>query len=164
MDDARRARRRHRKTHASTAQGLYGRSLRRVRKFHAGAQRHVPQVRYVWGHDGVFVNELTQRKRGHLPGRYVPAHMRRWPGQAGEYLNVCAYQERIKLPPSETARVNPQGELKLTYPKYEGDVCPRCGNFTMVRHGTSLECDTCGGTTGRSWAQSCVRDTSAFRT
>jgi IrrE N-terminal-like domain len=34
--------------------------------------------------------------------------------------------------------------------RYAGESCPECGNFTMVRSGTCLKCDTCGGTTGRS--------------
>lgn len=33
---------------------------------------------------------------------------------------------------------------------YEGDPCDECGNFTMVRNGTCLKCDTCGGTSGCS--------------
>ena len=33
---------------------------------------------------------------------------------------------------------------------YEGDNCPECGNFTLVRNGTCLKCETCGGTTGCS--------------
>jgi hypothetical protein len=33
---------------------------------------------------------------------------------------------------------------------YVGESCPECGNFTMVRNGTRLKCDTCGGTTGCS--------------
>ncbi|WP_041794460.1 vitamin B12-dependent ribonucleotide reductase [Pararhodospirillum photometricum] len=33
---------------------------------------------------------------------------------------------------------------------YEGDSCPECGNFTLVRNGTCLKCDTCGSTTGCS--------------
>jgi ribonucleoside-diphosphate reductase alpha chain len=33
---------------------------------------------------------------------------------------------------------------------YEGDPCPECGNFTLVRNGTCLKCDTCGGTSGCS--------------
>ena len=33
---------------------------------------------------------------------------------------------------------------------YEGDSCSECGNFTMVRNGTCLKCDTCGGTSGCS--------------
>tara|TARA_R110001606_G_scaffold120469_2_gene252157 strand:- start:1686 stop:5531 length:3846 start_codon:yes stop_codon:yes gene_type:complete len=33
---------------------------------------------------------------------------------------------------------------------YEGDPCGECGNFTLVRNGTCLKCNTCGGTTGCS--------------
>jgi ribonucleoside-diphosphate reductase alpha chain len=33
---------------------------------------------------------------------------------------------------------------------YTGDSCEECGNFTMVRNGTCLKCDTCGNTTGCS--------------
>ncbi|HJT09132.1 MAG TPA: vitamin B12-dependent ribonucleotide reductase, partial [Stellaceae bacterium] len=33
---------------------------------------------------------------------------------------------------------------------YEGDSCGECGNFTLVRNGTCLKCDTCGGTSGCS--------------
>jgi ribonucleoside-diphosphate reductase alpha chain len=33
---------------------------------------------------------------------------------------------------------------------YEGDPCPGCGHFTLVRNGTCLKCETCGSTTGCS--------------
>ncbi len=33
---------------------------------------------------------------------------------------------------------------------YEGDGCPVCGHFTLVRSGTCMRCDTCGSTTGCS--------------
>ena len=33
---------------------------------------------------------------------------------------------------------------------YEGTSCPECANFTMVRNGTCLKCDTCGSTSGCS--------------
>ncbi|HYC25300.1 MAG TPA: vitamin B12-dependent ribonucleotide reductase, partial [Roseiarcus sp.] len=33
---------------------------------------------------------------------------------------------------------------------YVGEACPECGNFTMVRNGTCLKCETCGSTTGCS--------------
>ncbi len=33
---------------------------------------------------------------------------------------------------------------------YEGDPCGECGNFTLVRNGTCLKCDTCGSTSGCS--------------
>ena len=33
---------------------------------------------------------------------------------------------------------------------YEGEACGECGNFTLLRNGTCLKCDTCGSTTGCS--------------
>jgi ribonucleoside-diphosphate reductase alpha chain len=33
---------------------------------------------------------------------------------------------------------------------YIGEACPECANFTLVRNGTCLKCDTCGATTGCS--------------
>ena len=33
---------------------------------------------------------------------------------------------------------------------YEGDPCPDCGAWTMVRNGSCMKCDSCGSTTGCS--------------
>ncbi|MDJ0894798.1 MAG: vitamin B12-dependent ribonucleotide reductase [Alphaproteobacteria bacterium] len=33
---------------------------------------------------------------------------------------------------------------------YEGDPCPECANFTLIRNGTCLKCATCGATSGCS--------------
>ena len=33
---------------------------------------------------------------------------------------------------------------------YEGEMCGECGNFTLVRNGTCMKCNTCGSTTGCS--------------
>ena len=33
---------------------------------------------------------------------------------------------------------------------YEGEACGECGNFTLLRNGTCMKCDTCGGTSGCS--------------
>ncbi|HUJ03160.1 MAG TPA: hypothetical protein VLW75_05960, partial [Rhizomicrobium sp.] len=33
---------------------------------------------------------------------------------------------------------------------YQGDACGACGNFTLVRNGTCMKCDTCGSTSGCS--------------
>jgi ribonucleoside-diphosphate reductase alpha chain len=33
---------------------------------------------------------------------------------------------------------------------YEGESCGECGNFTLLRNGTCMKCDTCGGTSGCS--------------
>ncbi len=43
-----------------------------------------------------------------------------------------------------------QRRVQARFRGYEGDACPECGNFTLVRNGTCLKCDTCGGTTGCS--------------
>jgi ribonucleoside-diphosphate reductase alpha chain len=48
-----------------------------------------------------------------------------------------------KLSTAEKAR---QAKLK----GYEGDPCPECGAWTLVRNGTCLKCNTCGSTTGCS--------------
>ncbi|MBN8531841.1 MAG: vitamin B12-dependent ribonucleotide reductase, partial [Alphaproteobacteria bacterium] len=33
---------------------------------------------------------------------------------------------------------------------YQGDACQECGNFTLLRNGTCMKCDTCGSTSGCS--------------
>jgi ribonucleoside-diphosphate reductase alpha chain len=33
---------------------------------------------------------------------------------------------------------------------YEGDACGDCGNYTLVRNGTCMKCNTCGATSGCS--------------
>ena len=48
---------------------------------------------------------------------------------------------------SEVARQR-MTEAKLR--GYEGTSCSECHNFTMVRNGTCLKCDTCGSTSGCS--------------
>ncbi len=40
--------------------------------------------------------------------------------------------------------------MKAMMQGYTGDMCPECSNFTMVRNGTCLKCDTCGSTSGCS--------------
>ena len=49
---------------------------------------------------------------------------------------------------STSARPNSVTEAKMK--GYEGDPCGECGNFTLVRNGTCMKCNTCGGTSGCS--------------
>ena len=57
-------------------------------------------------------------------------------------------------PPIATGRTslsqNQASSQKARYMGYEGDPCPECGALTLVRNGTCLKCDSCGGTTGCS--------------
>ncbi|WP_108262681.1 vitamin B12-dependent ribonucleotide reductase [Mangrovicoccus ximenensis] len=40
--------------------------------------------------------------------------------------------------------------MKARMQGYEGDPCGDCGNYTLVRNGTCMKCNTCGGTSGCS--------------
>ncbi|EEW24769.1 vitamin B12-dependent ribonucleotide reductase [Rhodobacter ferrooxidans] len=40
--------------------------------------------------------------------------------------------------------------LKARMQGYEGEACGECGNYTLVRNGTCMKCNTCGGTSGCS--------------
>ncbi len=42
----------------------------------------------------------------------------------------------------------PQREARIK--GYEGDACPDCGQFTLVRNGACLKCESCGASTGCS--------------
>ena len=44
--------------------------------------------------------------------------------------------------------MDPRAKAKLQ--GYEGDPCSECGNYTLVRNGTCMKCNTCGGTSGCS--------------
>jgi len=49
---------------------------------------------------------------------------------------------------ASVAAADPRAKARLQ--GYEGDPCGECGNFTLVRNGTCLKCNTCGGTSGCS--------------
>ena len=58
------------------------------------------------------------------------------------------------IPVSQTALAT--GTVSLTLRDkakmqgYEGEACGECGNYTLVRNGTCMKCNTCGGTSGCS--------------
>jgi ribonucleoside-diphosphate reductase alpha chain len=51
---------------------------------------------------------------------------------------------------AETAAVAIDRRAKARLQGYEGDSCGECGNFTLVRNGTCMKCNTCGATSGCS--------------
>ena len=51
---------------------------------------------------------------------------------------------------SETTLAVLDDRTKAKMQGYEGDPCGECGNFTLVRNGTCMKCNTCGGTSGCS--------------
>ena len=46
--------------------------------------------------------------------------------------------------------VGMDARVKAKMQGYEGDPCGDCGNYTLVRNGTCMKCNTCGGTSGCS--------------
>jgi ribonucleoside-diphosphate reductase alpha chain len=56
----------------------------------------------------------------------------------------------VKIPPAEPGQKDAERIAQARIKGYEGDPCPACGSFTLVRNGTCMKCDTCGGTTGCS--------------
>jgi ribonucleoside-diphosphate reductase alpha chain len=65
------------------------------------------------------------------------------PAQALEQLNWTDARVHAKHAAAEKrAEARAKG--------YEGEACGECGNFTLLRNGTCMKCDTCGSTTGCS--------------
>jgi ribonucleoside-diphosphate reductase alpha chain len=53
-----------------------------------------------------------------------------------------------KAAPARDTRAARAAEARLK--GFEGDSCGACGNFTLVRNGTCMKCNTCGSTSGCS--------------
>jgi ribonucleoside-diphosphate reductase alpha chain len=63
-------------------------------------------------------------------------------------LEVGINEEPVKMGFSRPDAYSRRAEAKAK--GYEGESCGECGNFTLVRNGTCMKCDTCGSTTGCS--------------
>ncbi|MFT5434209.1 MAG: ribonucleoside-diphosphate reductase alpha chain, partial [Myxococcota bacterium] len=72
------------------------------------------------------------------------------PQVASTVMNVSAGSG---APRTVTRSIADQLESKISVARaqgYEGDACPECHSFTMVRNGTCLKCMSCGSTSGCS--------------
>ncbi|MEL6700601.1 MAG: vitamin B12-dependent ribonucleotide reductase, partial [Pseudomonadota bacterium] len=54
-----------------------------------------------------------------------------------------------RIPPV-AAPVTMDASAKAKMQGYEGEACGECGNYTLVRNGTCMKCNTCGATSGCS--------------
>jgi ribonucleoside-diphosphate reductase alpha chain len=64
---------------------------------------------------------------------------------------VASLEAAMRIPAPSSAgptRAARAAEARLT--GFEGDSCGSCGNFTLVRNGTCMKCNTCGSTSGCS--------------
>ena len=66
-------------------------------------------------------------------------------------LSPAQQLEQVNRVEAEATPSSRGGKARRSQAKgYEGEACGECGNFTLVRNGTCMKCDTCGGTTGCS--------------
>ena len=71
-----------------------------------------------------------------------------WHALKGEFAEAPATMGGVAFAPAHETVAEKRAEARMK--GYVGEACPECGNFTMVRNGTCLKCDTCGATTGCS--------------
>ena len=116
--------------------------------------KRVASKGYVRDNLVVFTNNATQAATGQqttisASGQQVEARAASGGGVAvvatGEAAVVAAVSAN-----SGSAAGGMQARAVARLKGYEGDPCPECANFTMVRNGVCLKCDSCGSTTGCS--------------
>ena len=66
----------------------------------------------------------------------------------GSRLTEAAQRSADKAGSARDAYARRAAEARLK--GYEGDACGTCGNFTLVRNGTCMKCNSCGSTSGCS--------------
>ena len=103
------------------------------------------------------VSSGTQRLRdaGRLRQRHRAAFLRRDRAQiraGGEALAGAGARAppRARTPRAHAKASASEKRAEAKAKGYEGEACGECGNFTLLRNGTCMKCDTCGGTTGCS--------------
>jgi ribonucleoside-diphosphate reductase alpha chain len=87
-----------------------------------------------------------------------PSHEARGPKAAAaegplSFAALSAQGAQAKIQILEQPRPEQSELIKIATARikgYEGDPCPTCSSFTLIRNGTCMKCDTCGGTTGCS--------------
>ncbi len=77
--------------------------------------------------------------------------------QGGQYIgNVALDTQTVPVEGVETVigsvrqETSIDARTKAKMQGYEGDPCGECGNYTLVRNGTCMKCNTCGSTSGCS--------------
>ena len=63
---------------------------------------------------------------------------------------LAAATETLGATALASGTVTMDARTKAKMQGYEGDPCGECGNYTLVRNGTCMKCNTCGSTSGCS--------------
>ena len=106
-----------------------------------------------------------------IPRRAAPATSPRWPRHGATARTADTVEGAVALKQEAQHDLSPTEKLEaLQWSKagaaaqaapskaerraeakakgYEGEMCGECGNFTLVRNGTCMKCDTCGARRG----------------
>ena len=65
-------------------------------------------------------------------------------------LDASTALETLAPEPSLMPTTAMDARTKAKMQGYEGEACGECGNYTLVRNGTCMKCNTCGATSGCS--------------
>ncbi len=100
-------------------------------------------------HEHELVGEVTlEAAMGALNLQVMEAAGRSAGASGGSVASSVAEIGNRIVSDAREARAKRAAEARLK--GYEGDNCGSCGNFTLVRNGTCMKCDTCGSTSGCS--------------
>ncbi|RDC74400.1 vitamin B12-dependent ribonucleotide reductase [Rhodovulum sp. 12E13] len=69
---------------------------------------------------------------------------------AGPADPSAAFEAVVAEHSETTVTASVDARTKARMQGYEGDPCGECGNYTLVRNGTCMKCNTCGATSGCS--------------
>ena len=107
---------------------------------HSHSHLHDEDVRDFLGHDTVDLSEIASSVEATLASAGVQTA-----NPVG--VQMAAIETRLAAG-AHDLRAQRAAEARMK--GYDGDACGQCGNFTLVRNGTCMKCDTCGGTSGCS--------------
>jgi len=120
-----------------------------------------PNVEPVWDKVGRSLGVLRQiSSTGYLRKR-MPQELMVLQGGgglsalAGGKISDVLTSETVQAKVTTTTAVSSGGvamdaRVKAKLQGYEGEACGDCGNYTLVRNGTCMKCNTCGATSGCS--------------
>ncbi|MGR3756450.1 MAG: TSCPD domain-containing protein, partial [Tranquillimonas sp.] len=71
-------------------------------------------------------------------------------GGAVTAIQAQTAETAVIAQPADSGATAMDARAKARMQGYEGEACGECGNYTLVRNGTCMKCNTCGGTSGCS--------------
>ncbi len=99
------------------------------------------------GGEGVAIATMQQELTTAFSGAVEGANALK-PDETLLYSRATVTEQTVKVTKATMSASDRRAEAKLR--GYEGENCHECQNFTLVRNGTCLKCDTCGSTSGCS--------------